>query len=400
MGWRETTLLVSALLLVFAVPLGYHAAVAQGRFSEDFEGDLSGWRLVGAPSIEVIESKDANHGRVLVLGPNGGSRAWIEESDQWGPVRVEADCLFPNDNHNYLGLIYNYTQSDTRTDYGNIYIKGNGSYIRANPWRDGNVSRLLYEEYKTPLTDDQAIRIDHWHKVKAEIMGNMCHFYVGDMSTPKLTFDHFEKTSGLVGFEPRIVGWPVWIDNVSVTAIDRLSYEGPDVPAIVYEPDSLLTRWEVIGPLKRPSTEIEWAGHESQTPMTIDGREFSWTSFPTDSRGAVVTGKITQFAGERTVAYFRTVVSVEAKKTAILHFSTADELALWVGGRFEGFIYRDGYVSEPENDWNAWYDFWKNPEHAGRKMPVGLEPGNNRIVVRVRNGEFASGGFFARLEVE
>ena len=52
------------------------------------------------------------------------------------------------------------------------------------------------------------------------------------------------------------------------------------------------------------------------------------------------------------------------------------------------------------NDWNAWYDFWKNPEHEGRKVGIELRAGANHIVLRVRNGEFASGGFFARLEPE
>ena len=50
------------------------------------------------------------------------------------------------------------------------------------------------------------------------------------------------------------------------------------------------------------------------------------------------------------------------------------------------------------NDWNAWFDFWKNPDHAGRKIEIPLKAGQNQIVLRVRNGQYASGGFFARLE--
>jgi hypothetical protein len=59
--------------------------------------------------------------------------------------------------------------------------------------------------------------------------------------------------------------------------------------------------------------------------------------------------------------------------------------------------YRDGYISG-DNDWNAWWDFGNNPDHAGRRVPIMLRSGDNRIVVRVRNGQFASGGFFAAIE--
>ena len=59
------------------------------------------------------------------------------------------------------------------------------------------------------------------------------------------------------------------------------------------------------------------------------------------------------------------------RRDAVLHLSTVDELGVFVNGRFWGFCYRDGYVSG-ENDWNAWYDFWKNPSHAGRKLTIQL----------------------------
>ncbi|MCP3996152.1 MAG: hypothetical protein GY722_13995 [bacterium] len=111
----------------------------------------------------------------------------------------------------------------------------------------------------------------------------------------------------------------------------------------------------------------------------------------------MVTGEVTEYAGGRPVAYFRTILQAPAAETVVLHVTTLDELAISVNGRFRGFLYRDGYVSG-ENDWNAWYDFWKNPAHAGRRTELELRPGPNQIVVRVRNGQFASGGFFAHLE--
>ena len=80
-----------------------------------------------------------------------------------------------------------------------------------------------------------------------------------------------------------------------------------------------------------------------------------------------------------------------------MHFTTTDELALYLNGKDYGRVYRDGYVSK-DNDWNAWYDFWKNPQHAGRQVELLLKKGKNILVIRVRNGQFASGGFFVYVE--
>ena len=120
--------------------------------------------------------------------------------------------------------------------------------------------------------------------------------------------------------------------------------------------------------------------------------------FETDARGGVITGRITEYEGDRPVAYFRTTIESNTDREVTLHVTTVDELAFWVNNRFEGFQYRDGYISLPENDWNAWFDFWKNPDHAGDRSTFNLKKGLNEILVRVRNGQFASGGFFMRIE--
>ncbi|MGA7304637.1 MAG: hypothetical protein WBW88_07165 [Rhodothermales bacterium] len=374
-------------VLLFAIALFSNPAVAQERFTDDFSGDLSGWELVGGHAISIVESGDPDHGPVLALQPDGIVYALIKDSDNWGPVRIEGSMLFPGRANAYLGVMYNYTRHGERADFGEIYVKGNGSYLRMNPWRDGNVSRLLYEEYRTPITGDDAIKPDAWQRFKVEIEGSMCHFYVGDMSVPKVTFGLYEGSSGMIGIKPRVVGDPVWVDDIRVTSIDALAYDGPGIPAIAYEPDSLITDWEVIGPFGRPMPEIEW-----------NNEAHSWRPFETDARGAVITGKVTEYSGEHPVAYFRTTIASDREREVTLHFSTVDELGIWVNDRFDGFLYRDGYVSLPENDWNAWYDFWKNPDHVGSKARVHLKVGQNRIVIRVRNGQFASGGFFVRME--
>ncbi len=356
------------------------SAAAQLRFTDDFSGDLSGWEIRGAHTIQIHDSDDPDHGRVLALDPDGWDVwALIRGSDEWGPVRIEGDVLFPTDEHNYLGVLYNFTRTSGRTDFGNIYIKGNGSYLRMNPHRDGNVSRILYEELRTALTGEAAIRIGEWRRFAVEVVGHVAHFYVGAMEVPQVTFDLFEGSSGLVGFQPRSVGGPVWIDNVRVISIDGFSQDGVVIPeGVSYEPEGLLTEWEVIGPLTH---------HEDAVARGEPGTEGRWRPFEVDARGAVVTGKVVEYAGSRTVAYFRTTLVSDRERDVIVGFSSADNLALWFNGRFRGFATNTGGY--------AWYDFWNNPDREQLRGRFTLQPGENHLVVRVQGGQYATGGFFA-----
>ena len=86
---------------------------------------------------------------------------------------------------------------------------------------------------------------------------------------------------------------------------------------------------------------------------------------------------------------FLCLVSATESASAALELSSADDLALWVNGRFRGFFGKQDA---------AWFDFYRNGDHAGRSIPVELSPGRNDIVLRVIGGTYASGGFFARLK--
>lgn len=388
------TLKVKTLIAAIFLPI---ICFAQILFEDNFDGNLSGWELNNTTSVKIIDSQNPKQGNVLELIPNSNVSALIKNSNQWGALRVEGKMLFPKNEHNYLGFIYNYKKSIKREDFGLLYVKGNGSYIRANPWRDGNVSRLLYEEYKTNLEEDQAIKIGQWHKFKIEVINQICHVYINDMKSPKITFGLFELESGKIGFQPRVTGGSVWIDDIKVTAIKQFHYKGKNIPAITYEPDSLITKWEVFGPLTKPNLTIEQAVNYNAISTDTNEANLSWKNFKTDARGALITGRITEYQGENTVAYFRTTLVAEKDKTVTLHFTTTDELAIYLNGKDAGRVYRDGYVSKG-NDWNAWYDFWKNPHHKGRKKKISLKKGKNQLVIRVRNGQFASGGFFVYME--
>ncbi len=361
-------------------------------FHDDFESGLGRWTISDPAAIGVIDSGDPDRGMVLRLRPaHSRLHALIRGSEGWGPYRLEGRVLFPTDEHNYLGLIYNYREVDGRVDLGSIYIKGNGSYIRVNPRRDWNPARRMYEEFKTPLAGDDAIVIGRWQRFAAEVVGNVCHFYVGNLNEPKVTFDFYEGASGKAGFKPRVVGGPVWIDDVRVTSIDGPSYRGPRRPAgLTYDPGRMVTDWKVLGPLTRSFDEVE----RSATPQRVSVRDRKerqrWRPFETDGRGAVLTGRVTDFLGDRTVAYFLTTIEVGPDEQAVLEFSTIDAMALWVNGQFEGYSEGDRY---------AWYDFGENPDHPPSPYTaLPLEPGVNHVLIRVRGGTYATGGFYAAVK--
>jgi len=358
-------------------------------FREDFETGMDRWDVSDPNAIAPIDSGDPKHGKVLRMAPSDARlHALIRGSNAWGRYRIEGDVLFPENVHNYLGFIYNFRESEQRVDTGSIYIKGNGSYIRVNPRRDWNPSRAIYEEFKTPLRGDDAIRIGQWQRFAAEVVGRSCHFYVGDMETPKVTFDFFEYDSGQAGFKPRVVGGPVWIDNVLVVSVPDLSYQGPrQPPGIDYRTQDLITEWDVLGPVSRNIEELEKAPSHGTETYAVEGEEHRWRNFDTDPRGAVLTGRVVEFVGSRTVAYFATSIDVEGS-SARLQFSTIDDLAIWVNGVFSGYLARDRF---------AWFDFGRNPEHPQTNGSFLLPHGSNNVVIRVRGGQYATGGFYARV---
>jgi hypothetical protein len=368
------------LRLVFAGLVATAAMSAGVLFEESFENGLDRWQIHGRGSARTVDSGSPDHGQVLALVPQGDAYALIEGSEAWGSVRLEGEVLFPTDEDAYLGIVYNLKKRGARRDFGVVYIKGNESYLQANPHRDWNVSRTIYGEYRAPLTGPAAIRPGVWQRFAVEVVGRACHFYVGDAPVPQMTFAEFELDSGAIGLQPRSVGAEVRVDNVRVTSIDRLSYDGPPRPDAGHDPSSVARTWEVLGPLTRTDDEI------ARSPASPALR---WKPFETDARGDVVTGTVVDFHGPNTVAYFRTRVLRPADGPAVLRISTADDLALWVNGRFAWFIAREDA---------AWFDFLRNPKRPGQSIPLDLAAGQNELVFRVRGGVYASGGFFARVD--
>lgn len=362
-------------------------------FSEDFENGLDKWDLNNPAKLPIIDSGNEEHGKVLGLYPGGHNvHALIKNSDHWTNFKIEGDVLFPENEHNYLGVIYNYNVRGTRIDYGCIYIKGNGSYVRVNPHRDGHVSRVLHEEYRTALKGDSAIVTGDWQHFKMEVMGSVCHFYVGDMETPKLTFEFHEFSSGRAGFEPRVSGSECWIDNVSVSAISEFNYHGPGLPAgIDYQPDKLITNWNVLGPFRRRNEQIEKDIYSPDQSYAESKRSYRWMPFTADGRGCVVSGKIIEWQSARNYAYFHSEIVAENSKKVKLQFSTTNDLQVWLNGKPTGKIERKQF---------AWYDFRENPEHKVDELDVTLVKGTNHLLILDKGLGFkgySGDGFYAKV---
>ncbi|MCP4149068.1 MAG: hypothetical protein GY757_15070, partial [bacterium] len=228
------------------------------------------------------------------------------------------DFCFPEDFRQYLGLIYNYRVNRNRADFGSIYIYGTikkpgnfvkkyiaklppieefpGNLVAANPHRDGKASRSVYPEYYTMLSGEKAVKIGEWHRFKAEIMDGVCHFYIDDMKTPKITYGLFEQKSGKVGFKPRYAGSQCWIDNITATSISQLSWKGKHLPQpVAYKPGKLLTSWQAIGPFYYTVETIEKNGYNGGKDVSYHNRTYAWKKFETDARGCIMAGRLCEF---------------------------------------------------------------------------------------------------------
>ncbi len=163
------------------------------------------------------------------------------------------------------------------------------------------------------------------------------------------------------------------VDDVTVRAIDRLSYDGPGISSTAADREGLLTSWRRAGPFERTDDRI--ARHPASFAP--------WSLVATDPRGAIVTGRDVDYHDPRTVAYYRATVVSPVPRQAELVFGTVGDLAVWINGRFEGFVPRQDIT---------WFDVHTNPAHPGRRVPLTLRAGANDIAVRIRGGVYASGG--------
>jgi hypothetical protein len=294
-------------------------------------------------------------------------------------VAIEGDLLIPFEGHSYLGFIWGLQERDGRADYASAYVKGNGSYVVANPHWDDNPARELFPEYYAELTGADRIKIGEWSRFRAELVDGVMQLYFGRTNAPQLVFKAPDGASGLIGFRPRVVGQPVWIDNIRVQRIERHSSPVEDVPPV--RDRRLLSNWEYVGPSAATDPLLEQGlGH--------DAAGMPWKSFAVDRRGAVITGRITDYLGPQTVGYFRTAIESASPSRAVLRLASLDGGALWLNGEFLG------HFNPVET---AWFNIASDSSRPHLDIPIRLRQGRNTVVMRIRGGRYAGGGFYAAL---
>lgn len=384
---NQTQVNIKHIIVIFFLILS-RGIYGQTLFHDDFEADSGQWEYQEPGIAEIVKTEDLTHGSVLKLTPNRTAECvLIKDSDKWESIVIKGKALFPSDQHDYLGLVYNYHEAD-RIDFGCIYIKGKGSYIRVNPHRDGNASRALYEEYKTALTGNAEIKVNQWFSFKAEIIGSECHFYVTDMEKPKVVFKYFEFPKGKIGFKPRLVGGEVWLDNISVDQIEDFSYSiATGLNKIPYRQDLMINDWKALGPFNKRIAEVEKS--KENVPIVIDGQAYNWSDFATDARGCLLAGKLCRYSTNEKTAYFSTDIDSEKNTQTEIQFSSLNNLHIWVNSKYVGVI---------EAQKHAWFDSFQKPEHAGNSLPILLRKGTNRILVLVEGGNYSGDGFYSHMK--
>ncbi len=144
-----------AIVALATIGLAFAAAVAPAQdgpstsrretlAADDFETGLGHWTTESPDGVEiVVEPGSANH--VLQLTPKrrGYVHTLLASSTRWRDVRFEGRFLFPTEGDGYLGFLYNHQETPARTDFGCLYVKSNGSYIRNSPHYDGHPSWRL-----------------------------------------------------------------------------------------------------------------------------------------------------------------------------------------------------------------------------------------------------------------
>ncbi len=374
---RAWTIIAVAIALAGAAS----ASAEQGVLAaDDFESGLGRWTTESPDGVEiVVEPGSTNH--VLQLTPErrGYVHALLADSSDFHDVRFEGRFLFPTEGDGYLGFIYNHRQTPGRTDFGCLYVKSNGSYIRISPHYDGHPSWRLYEDHRVDLEGERRIRVGDWHRFRLDVRGNAAAFYVDDMSAPAASFDLFAATSGALGLEARPGGGePVWVDDVRISRLEPAP--APASAAAVPREGSL--SWQVQGPAR---LDDDRSLDEPELP------EDAWRAIAPDPRGAVITALVTQSrSGDLDVAYLRTrfEVSDAAEAPTWLAISAANRIDVWFNGYYRGTVAPERYI---------WSDYLSSAKRPGARIPLSPSAGENRIVLRVHGRNFAGGGFYADL---
>jgi hypothetical protein len=370
------------LTILINVPIANATDVAK---NEDFENGISRWEIESNELINIITEPNTNN-QLLQLKPKGKRGAFshtiFKPSKDWNNYRVEGRFLFPTDGDGYLGFIYNYQKTDDRTDFGTIYIKSNGSYLRASPHYDGNPSWRLYEERRQNLNGEDKIQIGKWHQFRLDVIENSASLTIDNKAIADMEFELFHHIKGSFGLEARPgTGEPVWVDDLHFSKLNDANPSTKDEVSI--KPSSF--QWQVQGPF----SESENDG--INLPKLPEDK---WRSINPDKRGLINTGVLTQTrSGDKNLLYLRAKFNVTeqallTQSPTWLAFSSANNLDVWFGRYYRGTVGSERF---------ARIDFLTSPAHPGARLSIIPKVGENEIIIKVYGEKFAAGGFFAEL---
>ncbi len=368
----------------FASLFIFQASSADIVISDDFESGMGNWRPSESASAAVIEEPgESNH--VLELTPSGifplqGKRGLsyvlLQQAESLENVRMEGRFYFPTDGDGYLGFIYNHRSSPGRSDFGSIYVKSNGSYVRVSPHYDGNPSWRLYEDLRVDLDGQRRIRPGTWYPFRLDVRRQCALLYIQDFVSPVVSFDQFPHGQGALGLEARPGnGDPVWVDDVRVS---ELAESGASCVELESE-ESRLYGWQTLGPMEfQNAATLEFPD--------LDDRQ--WSDLSPDSRGAIITALQTQTAsGNKKSTYVRVRFDAAASpENSWLAISSVNRLDVWLNGFYRGTVAADRY---------AWKTNNKATETQSARLPIAPRPGTNEVLIRVHGDRFAAGGFYA-----
>lgn len=362
----------------------FSTSALENTIQEDFESGLSNWLVKSDQHVQIVKETGKNN-HVLQLTPMNKrgvkTDTLYKPSKHWKNFSMTGRFLFPDEGDGYLGFIYHHRQGKARTDYGVLYIKSNGSYVRASPHYDGNPSWRLHEEFRKDLLGPQKIVVGKWHQFKFIVVDGTASLFVDNMDEAVIDFNLFNNEFGAFGFEARPGrGEKVWVDDLHIQAANT------SVPAVNLEPfthQSNLT-WQVQGPFSESL-------NDGQTAPKL--KEEDWRAIEPDERGLINTGRLTQSdSGKRTILYLRSqfqLLSKDKPKPSWIALSSANNLDVWFRGFFRGTVGGERFV---------WSDFLTNSIYPGARLSLLPREGQNEIIIKVYGDKFAAGGFFAALE--
>lgn len=346
---------------------------------DDFEQGMADWYVDQQGQVEIVTEPGTSN-QVLQLTPKKREfvSALFKGKADWENFRYSGRFLFPADGDGYLGFIYHHQQSATRTDFGCLYVKSNGSYVRASPHYDGNPSWRLYEDFKFDLSGERRIEVGTWYTFRLDLQGGLAKLYIEDMTTPVMAFGLAPNQRGAIGLEARPGGGEaVWVDDIIIREL-------PTVDSPSHHQITTDQSWEIYGPVE-PG--------EGNSQVLPEFEEEGWRPFLPDPRGALITGASTQFhSGEKDVVYLRTRVQVAEGQAGPnwLGVSTANRLDVWFRGFYRGTVAEERFI---------WADFLTSKQHPGARLSLLPVVGSNELIIRVDGRRFAGGGLFVRMIV-